>query len=92
MTAPRADGRVLIRFQEPRAVGASGIVALEDYARELTRARAAEALVAGGREPERLLGLVLDSPLIAPEGAVLDDIEAFARDLAECFGSGLGWS
>ncbi len=88
---PRAAGRVEVRFQEPRAVGASGIVALEDYARELTRAKMAEALVAEG-EPERLLGLALDSPLVAPQGAVLDDIEAFARDLAEKSGDGLGWS
>lgn len=91
MTAPRDERRVLIRFEKPRAVAAGGLVALEDYARELTRANAAEALVADD-EPERLLGLALESPLIAPQGSVLDDIEAFARDLAERSGDGLGWS
>lgn len=83
--------RVEIRFSEPRAVGAFGLVALEDYARELTRADAAEALLADGAG-ERLLGVILDSPLVAPEGGVLDDIEAFARELAERAGDGLGWS
>jgi hypothetical protein len=39
-----------------------------------------------------LLGLALEAPLIAPQGAVLDDIEAFARDLAERAGDGLGWA
>jgi hypothetical protein len=91
MTAPQPQGRVLIRFTEPRAVGAGGLVALEDYARELTRASAAEALVSDG-EAGRLLGVALEAPLIAPQGAVLDDIEAFARDLAERADSGLGWS
>jgi hypothetical protein len=66
-------------------------VALEDYARELTRASAAEALVAAG-ETDRLLGLALESPLVDPQGNVLDDIEAFARELAERAGDGLGWS
>ena len=66
-------------------------MALEDYARELTQASAAEALVAEG-ETGRLTGLALDAPLIAPQGAVLEDIEAFARDLAEREGPGLGWS
>ena len=91
MTTPQPAGRVLIHFARPRAVGAGGLVALEDYARELTRAKAAEALVAEG-EADRLLGLALEAPLIAPQGAVLDDIEAFARDLAERSGFGLGWS
>ena len=90
MTDARPPARVEIRFREPHAVGAFGLVALEDYARELTRATAAEALVAAGEE--RLLGLALESPLIAPQGNVLDDIEAFARELAERAGDGLGWS
>ena len=83
--------RVEIRFSEPRTVGAFGLVALEDYARELTRADAAFALLADGAG-ERLLGVILESPLVAPEGGVLDDIEAFARELAERAGDGLGWS
>ncbi len=91
MTAGGAAGRVEIRFEKPRAVGAGGLVALEDYARELTRAAAAFAVVGEG-ESERLVGLVLEAPLVAPQGAVLDDIEAFARDLADRSGQGLGWS
>lgn len=91
MTKPGVAGRVVIRFAAPRAIGAGGVVALEDYARELTRATAAEALEAEG-EAGRLLGLALEAPLVAPQGAVLDDIEAFARDLAERAGDGLGWA
>jgi hypothetical protein len=87
---PAAE-RVVIYFAVPRAVGAAGVVALEDYARELTQAKAAEALVAEG-EMDRLTGLALEAPLVAPQGAVLEDIEAFARDLAERSGVGLGWS
>jgi hypothetical protein len=81
----------VIRFVSAHPVGAAGIVALEDYARELTRARAAEAILADG-EAERLVGVALEAPRVAPQGAVLDDIEAFARGLAERSGLGLGWS
>jgi hypothetical protein len=87
---PAAE-RIVIRFGAKHAIGAMGVVALEDYARELTQARAAEALVAEG-ETDRLTGLVLEAPLVAPQGAVLEDIEAFARDLAERAGDGLGWA
>lgn len=87
---PSAE-RVVIRFAVVRAVGAAGVVALEDYARELTQAKAAAALVAEG-ETDRLTGLALEAPRVAPQGAVLEDIEAFARDLAERSGPGLGWS
>lgn len=81
----------MIRFAAKHSIGAMGVVALEDYARELTQARAAEALVADG-ETDRLEGLMLEAPRIAPQGAVLEDIEAFARDLVERSGVGLGWS
>jgi hypothetical protein len=82
--------RVEIRFREPRALGPFALVALEDYARELTRAQAAEALVAP--DDGRLLGVSLEEPLLAPQGSVLDDIEAFARELQQRAGEGLGWS
>jgi hypothetical protein len=88
--APAAE-RVVIRFSARHPIGAAGLVALEDYARELTQAKAAEALVAEG-ESDRLTGIALEAPLVAPQGAVLEDIEAFARDLAERAGTGLGWS
>jgi hypothetical protein len=87
-TAPE---RVVVRFASPHLASPAGVVALEDYARELTRARAAEALVAPG-EAERLVGVALEAPLIAPQGEVLEDIEAFARQLAESASLGLGWS
>ncbi len=91
MSERDAAGRVVIRFATARALGAAGVVALEDYARELTQATTAEALVAEG-ETSTLTGIALDAPRIAPQGAVLEDIEAFARDLAEREGPGLGWS
>lgn len=91
MSEAAATKRVVIRFAAKHSIGAAGVVALEDYARELTQARAAEALVAEG-ETDRLGGLLLEAPLIAPQGAVLEDIEAFARDLEERAGDGLGWS
>ena len=91
MTEPDPSGRVVIRFREPHTVGAFGLGALEDYAREQTRARAAVGVVATG-EGDRRVGLELEAPVIAPQGSVLDDIEAFARELAERAGDGLGWS
>ena len=91
MSEPGASRRVVIRFAAPRSIGPASVVALEDYARELTRARAAEALVAEA-DAERIEGLALEAPLVAPKGDVLADIEAFARDLAEREGPGLGWS
>ncbi len=93
MSEVPAAERVVIRFGAKHSIGAAGVVALEDYARELTQARAAEALVAVAEgEADRLTGLALEAPLVAPQGAVLEDIEAFARDLAESSGDGLGWS
>jgi len=86
-----AAGRVEIRLVLPHPLGAAAVVALEDYARELTRAKAASALFADGAA-ERLLGLALEAPALAPEGAVLEDIQAFARQLAEQVGLGLGWT
>jgi hypothetical protein len=91
LSEPGAPRRVVIRFAAPRSIGPASLVALEDYARELTRARAAEALAAEA-DATQTCGLALESPLVAPEGDVLADIEAFARDLAEREGPGLGWS
>ncbi|HKZ30970.1 MAG TPA: hypothetical protein VJ648_01290 [Vicinamibacteria bacterium] len=91
MSEVPAAGRVVIRFGAERVLGAAAVVALEDYARELTQASAAEALVAEG-DTGRLTGMALDAPRIAPQGAVLEDIEAFARELSERAPPGLGWS
>jgi hypothetical protein len=65
-------------------------VAVEDYARALTGAASAEALLTIGQESLRGVHLCgLPAP-VAPE--VRDDVEAFARELAERGGGGLGWS
>ena len=82
-------GCVDVLFGRPCPAG--GEVALEDYARALTRAASASALSTGGETPA-LRGVHLcgiESPL---EAGVLEDIEAFAREMAERSGGGLGWS
>ena len=84
-------GCVELSFGATYAVGAGGLVALEDYARALTRAEGAEALAAPG-DPGRLGGLHLCAPAEPPRGTVAEDIEAFAREMAHRAGDGLGWS
>jgi len=73
------------------AVGAGGQVALEDYARALTRAEGAEAVPAPDA-PGHVSGLHLCAPVEPPPAAVLEDVEAFAREMAARAGDGLGWS
>ena len=80
-----------LSFGGTYAVGAGGQVALEDYARTLTRAEGAEAIPAPG-DPGRLKGLHLCAPAEPPRGAVLEDVEAFAREMTHRAGDGLGWS
>jgi hypothetical protein len=80
-----------LSFDGTYAVGAGGQVALEDYARALTRAEGAEAIPAPG-DPGRLGGLHLCAPLETPPGAVIEDVEAFAREMAHRGGDGLGGS
>ena len=80
-----------VAFARAYAVSPAAEVALEDYARVLTRAAAAEAVPAGD-DPGRLGGVHLCAPELAPEGGLGEDIEAFARELAEQAGDGLGWS
>lgn len=66
-----------------------GELALEDYARALTRADEAEVL----RSPDgSLVGVHLCAPAAPPGEAAREDIEAFAADLAVRSGGGLGWS
>jgi hypothetical protein len=76
-------------FRRPCPAG--GEVALEDYARALTRAAGATVLVGGGETPTvrgvHLCGL--PAPFDEDAGA---DVEAFARELAERSSGGLGWS
>jgi hypothetical protein len=80
---------VNLAFGGRYAVGAGGQVALEDYARALTRAEGVEVVPApdGG-----VGGLHLCAPAEPPGAAALEDIEAFAREMAARAGDGLGWS
>jgi hypothetical protein len=81
-----------LRFETAHPIDAPGEVALEDYARVLTRAEAAEALRSEG-DPERVAGVRISGPGAALTVAVRKDIEDFARDLARRGGgSGLGWA
>jgi hypothetical protein len=85
------EGCVELRFARPLAVGAPGQVAVEDYARALARAEGAEAIPAPGDEG-RLAGVHLCAPALGVPGAVHEDVEAFAREMARREGEGLGWS
>ena len=66
-------------------------VALEDYARALTRARAAEAVRAGD-DPATVRGVHVCGLGLALTPALLRDLEDFARSLITGTGGGLGWS
>ena len=80
-----------LRVARAYGVGPSGQVALEDFARALTQSVGAEAVPSAG-DPARVEGLHLCAPAVPPSGAVREDIEAFARDVADRAGPGLGWS
>ncbi len=78
---------ILFRRHAP----AGGEVALEDYARALTGATSARALPAeGGAGAIRGVHLCGLAASLAPGADA--DVEAFARELAERSGGGLGWS
>lgn len=67
-----------------------GEMALEDYARVLARAHAAEAVRGADA---RVSGVRLRDASEPPSAAACRDIEDFARDLAgRGGGSGLGWA
>ena len=79
-----------VSFREPQPMDEAGEVALEDYARVLTRSRTAEAMPAEG--PGMVVGVHLcGAPQpIAPQA--LADIEGFAQSLLASRAGGLGWS
>jgi hypothetical protein len=91
MTSTRPEaGCFQIDFETPLAVTDAAEVALEDYARTVTRARAAEALRSAAEGP---VGGVHLCGLAGPVGAALArDVEDFARSLVAGGGGGLGWS
>jgi len=67
-------------------------VALEDYARVLLGALAAEAVEETGDDRRRLRGVHLCAPGVSPDDDVCRDVEAFARELAAPPNDRLGWS
>lgn len=90
MATSREERAVL--FRAGYSIDPAGEVALEDYARVLGRAEAAEAL-RSGTDPEKVAGVRLIAPGAELTGSLLADIEDFARDLASrSGGSGLGWA
>jgi hypothetical protein len=90
--APQDVADAEVRFPIPYAIDAPGEVALEDYARVLARAEAAQVLREEGGG-ERVAGVRLASPRSALTPALRTDVEDFARDLAQrSGGGGLGWA
>ncbi len=89
-TRPEA-GCVLVSFQEAHPMDEPSEVALEDYARVLTRSQAAEAMPAAG-EPGMVDGVHLCGAGQPPLPATIADIEGFARSLLASRAGGLGWS
>ena len=86
---PRADCADVL-FRASYAIPDPAEVALEDYARAFTRARAAEAI--HGEDDPAVTGVHLCG-LPDPAGpSAKAEIEAFARELRDHGGNGLGWS
>jgi hypothetical protein len=81
MTRQRLAGSgITLGFKGSYAIAEATEVALEDYARALTGAQGAEALHPDG-EPTRVWGVRVYGAA-APTREVLEDLEAFARELA----------
>ncbi len=80
-----------LRFRAVYPIAEAGEVALEDYARSLARARAAEGLRAP-EDPAVVCGVHVCGLGTSPTPALLNDLEDFARSLVAAPGSGLGWS
>jgi hypothetical protein len=89
-TRPEAGCQDLV-FRRGYAVAEGGEVALEDYARTVGRAGAAELVRAAG-ETGMVTGLHLCAAAAPLGAAARADIEDFARALAAGGAGGLGWS
>ena len=89
--SPQPDCRDL-HFQGRYGLPDPAEVALEDYARALTRGRAAE-LLRGEEDPPSVAGVHVCGLPSPPGPTALADLEDFARDMAARAGEGgLGWS
>jgi hypothetical protein len=84
-------GCILVSFEEAHPMDEPSEVALEDYARVLTRAQAAEAVPAAG-EPGMIDGVHLCGAAQPLSPVTIADIEGFARSLLAGRAGGLGWS
>jgi hypothetical protein len=85
-------GCVDLRFAEGISLSSSGEVALEDYARVVTRARHAEAIPHPG-DPASIAGVHVCAPETPPGDAMRADIESFAREMEiPAESGGLGWN
>lgn len=81
-----------LAFRAAYPIDEPGEVALEDYARTLARARAAEGLRAP-EDPAMVRGVHVCGLGASPTPALVTDIEDFAQSLAtRRNGGGLGWS
>ena len=80
-----------IGFETTYPLDEAAEVALEDYARVLTRSRAAEALRADD-DPATVRGVHVCALGAAVTAPLLRDLEDFARSLLTGRGGGLGWS
>lgn len=86
-----------VRFAAALTLEPAAEVALEDYARVLTRARHAEVLRAeplpAGYDAAPIAGVHVCDPAAPCDGQPAEDIRAFAREMAITpDASGLGWS
>jgi hypothetical protein len=81
-----------LRLPEPLSLSEPAEVALEDYARVVTRSARAAA-VRGAEPGSPVVALRLYGREAPPEEPAWRDVVAFGRELAKAGqGSGLGWS
>ena len=93
MSLARPEGGCYdLAFRSAWPLGETAEVALEDYARTVTRSQAAEA-VRSASDPAEVTGVHVCGLGAAFTAGLLQDVEDFARDLATSGGGGgLGWS